>query len=223
MQAEFLRPIEKLQSGFSRREGLRSIAENLHVLQDSRQVPLDDASGVAASYFDGIIEHVPQGSKVVYWLARMYPAFLSEAESAIKLGVNTPEELEEAEKRFFQLRSARQEKESDFQPQRESIFHLDSQVERTIFNALRYNDTGSELFVLPETILPEIPGHVSLSITQQADRWSINLYIKSVRINVDEEKKLMKNSSLFSASLLQFNKKIQLSTRCIKIYRLKQH
>jgi len=197
MNAEFSRPIESLGFGISRREGLRGIARNLQILQDSGRVPMDDASGMASSYFDGIIKNVPQGSRAVYWLARLYPAFLSEAEDAVKRGVTVPEELEEAEKRFSQLRFARQEEETSYRPQEGSIFQMDPQVERTIFNALRYNDTGRELFVLPETILPEIPGHVQLSINQQADRYSIDLRLKSVRINIEAEEKAQEEFKAF--------------------------
>lgn len=190
MSKESDRLTKSLESDFTRHSGLRDIARNLQILQDPERVaPDDDASGTAASYFDNIIKHVPQGSKAVYWLARCYPVFLGQAEDAIKRGVTVPEELEESEKSFSQLRSARQEKETNYQPQGESIFHMDEQVERTIFNALRYNDTGRELFILPETVLPEIPGHLAVSLTQQADRWRVNLYVKSARINVEAERK----------------------------------
>lgn len=39
MQAEFLKPIESLRSGISRQEGLRRIARNLQMLQDSKAPP----------------------------------------------------------------------------------------------------------------------------------------------------------------------------------------
>lgn len=189
MNHELFLPVEDIKSNFSQQAGLRRIARNLHVLQEPRRVALDDALGTVDSYFENIIKNIPQGSRAVYWLARCYPVFLDQAECAIKKGDISPGELEEARERFSHLRSSVQEKPVSYRPQGESIFHMDEQIERTIFNAIRYNDSGRELFILPEAVLPEIPGHVSLSITQQGDRWGVNLYMKSARINVEGEKK----------------------------------
>ncbi len=141
--------------------------------------------------FDRIADEVPQGHVPIYLLARTYPDLTPKAVPAMRKSAGSPEELSDVSVKVKKLREIDSERKNpvEYEPFVDEILTVSPDVTRTFYNAIKYNEQGKRLMVLPMTDLPEIPGQVAVSIEQEGRGWGIELHLKSKEVDTSEAQK----------------------------------
>lgn len=184
-------PIEGLGKAYTQKDSFMRVVRGFDEMH-RRDMPPAELHAQAGDVFGAIAAQVPQRPYLpIYWLARAYPDLIPTAIPFIQRGARGEEEVADAQKKLDRLVEIDTERKHpvEYAPPESQIFTVSPQVERTIYNAIKYNDQGRPLLLMPMEDLPGIPGQLAVTVEQDGDRWGIALHLKSKEIDISEARK----------------------------------
>ncbi len=178
-------PIEGLGQNYRRTEAFQQLVGGFETMQ-RRDMPQAAFEMQAQEVFTGISATVEQPYVPIYWLARAFPSLIPTAIPFIAHGARSEGDIPDAQKKLDKLAEIDFERKNpiEFGPSEDDILTVTPRVERSIYNAIKYNDQGRPLLLMPMEDLPGIPGRLAVTIEQDGDKWGIGLHLRSTDVDI---------------------------------------